>query len=278
MIAAPTTAEPERNLNRMKCLAVSLLLLFPFLVHAETLPFQLSITGEHVAITKSLELSDVGEGKTEINFDFEDRNGEPYHFDLKYKALPDNRSYPTNLDITLKDGKGNKRGYLFFAINKVAFLKEMETFGLIIDVEGKPVDLKFTFEANKKGTLRVNSLKDERFMQDTLLSKAGFQMIRPVLLPMTAEGERSQTYKLDNHPFNVNYTLKDTESGGVQFQYNLNATDGGNVHLLERIYFHAGSLETLREGMFAGKYFHQEAGTFKLVFYPVLGQTQPLGN
>ena len=44
---------------------------------------------------------------------------------------------------------------------------------------------------------------------------------------------------------------------------------------LERIYFNADSLETLREGMFAGKYFDKEAGTFKLVFYPTMGQTSP---
>ncbi len=64
-------------------------------------------------------------------------------------------------------------------------------------------------------------------------------------------------------------------NGGVQFQFNLNSTRDNKEHLLERIWFNADSLETLREGMFAGKYFDAEAGTIKLVFYPAQGQTQP---
>lgn len=246
-----------------------------FVAHAETLPFTLKISGDEFAVVKPLELSDVGEDKTAINFDFKNKQGKPYSFDLKYKKLASNRSYPTNLDITLKDGEGNKLGYLFFAINNVAFLKQMGVFGLIVNVDGIPVDVKFEFDARKKGELRVKDLEDERFVQDTLIPKAGFQMIRPVLIPMDGEGKRSKTYKLDNHPFNVNYTLQDLDSGLVEFQYNLNATDGGKEQLLERVYFQADSLKTLREGMFAGKYFHKEMGTFKLVFYPTMGQTQP---
>lgn len=258
-----------------KTLLSFLLLVSSTLLQAQTLPFQLKISGADISLNKSLQLSDLNEDKTKINFNFKDKSGKKYQFDLKYKKLPDNRSFPGNLDITLKNAQGEKLGYLFFAINGVDFLKKMGEFGLIIDVEGKPVDVKFIFDENKKGDFNVSGLDSERFVQDTLVPKFGFQMIRPVLIPQVKEGLRSQSYNLDSHPFNVNYTLLDIDNGLVQFQYNLNRKDGNKLHLLERIYFNADSLETLREGMFAGKYFDKEAGTFKLVFYPAMGQTSP---
>ena len=253
------------------------ILLFSFNTYAiaEILPFELSISGADININKSLELSDVGEGKTAINFSFEASTGKKYTFDLNYKKLPSNRSYPTNLDITLKDEKGSKLGYLFFANNGVQYLKKMGVFGLVVDVLGKPVDIKFTFEKNKKGNLNISSLGKERFVQDTLASKFNFQMIRPVILPKIEEGIRSQTYLLDSHPYSVNYTLKNLNGGLVQFQHDLYQLMEGKGHLLERIYFQADSVETLREAMFAGKYFHKNDGVFKLVFYPAMGQTEP---
>ncbi len=42
-----------------------------------------------------------------------------------------------------------------------------------------------------------------------------------------------------------------------------------------RLYYNADSLANLREGMFAGKYFDPKNGTFKLVYYPAMGQTEP---
>jgi hypothetical protein len=95
------------------------------------------------------------------------------------------------------------------------------------------------------------------------------------LLPLTEDGVRSQTYKLDDHPYAVNYTLEDIDAGNVEFQFNLSRTDGDDAHLLQRIYYHADSLATLRDGMFAGKYFDSEVGTIKLVYYPTKGQTTP---
>jgi len=86
---------------------------------ADTLPFELSITGKNFDVRESLELSGVGEGKTRIGRDFKDKFGKPFRFDLNYKALPENRSYPANLDITVSDGSGEKLGYLFFANNGV---------------------------------------------------------------------------------------------------------------------------------------------------------------
>lgn len=242
---------------------------------AETIPFHLSIKGAGIDVSKMLELSDVDEGKTKINFDLNDQSGKKYNFDLKYKKLPNNRSYPTNLDITFKDSKGNKLGYLFFANNGVKFLKQMGVFGLIVDVAGEPVDIKFTFDQNKKGNFNIDDLGDERFVQDTLVSKFNFQMIRPVVLPNTMPGVRSQTYSLDSHPYAVNYTIKNIDNGLVQFQHNLYQLKNGKEHLLKRIYFNADSLDTLREAMYAGKYFSENDGAFKLVFYPAMGQTTP---
>ncbi len=260
----------------MKTILLGILLfLFSSITIADILPFNLSITGAGININKSLELSDVGEGKTEINFDFADKSGKKYTFDLNYKKLPDNRSYPTNMNITLKDAKGNKLGYLFFALNNVTYLKKMGTFGLVVDVSGAPVDIKFIFDEKKEGNFSVDSLSEERFIQDTLVAKFNFQMIRPVILPLIEPGVRSKTYSLDAHPYAINYTLKNTDNGLVQFEHNLYQLIKGKEHLLEKIYFQADSLETLREAMFAGKYFHKEDGVFKLVFYPAMGQTEP---
>jgi hypothetical protein len=251
------------------------LLLFATIAVADVLPFELNIKGGDIDVHKSLELSDVGEGKTQVNFDFEGKSGNKYNFDLKYKSLPENRSYPANLDITLKDSDGNKLGYLFFANNGVQFLKKMGLFGLIVDIDGEPVDISFTFDKDAKGDFSVDDLGDERFIQDTLVPKHSFQMIRPVVLPEIEPGVRSATYSLDDHPYSINYTLKNIDNGLVQFQHNLYQKIKGESHLLERIYFNASSLEVLREAMYAGKYFHQEDGTFKLVFYPAMGQTEP---
>ncbi len=261
----------------MKKLTLGMMLLFSInsLTWAETLPFKLTIKGAGINIKKQLKLSDVGEGKTNINFDFKDTSDNSYNFDLIYKSLPSNRSYPTHLDITFKDGNGNKLGYLFFANNGVSFFKKMGVFGLIVDIDGKPVDLKFTFDSGKNSDFNIEGLGKERFIQDTLVSKFNFQMIRPVILPQTGPGIRSQTYRLDNHPYTVNYTLLDLDNGRVQFQHNLYQLNSNDEQLLERIYFEADSIETLREAMYAGKYFHKTDGAFKLVFYPAMGQTEP---
>ena len=239
------------------------------------LPFDLSITGKQFDLNKSLSISEAKEDKTKINFDFTNKTGKKYNFDLKYKVLPANRSYPTNLDVTIKDADGNKLGYIFWANNGTAALKRLGTIGMIVDVDGEPMDVKFTFGKDDKGSLRVKDLDGERYVSDTLIPKKGFQMIRPMLVPLVSKGVRKQSYDLDAHPFTIDYTLKDIDNGLVQFQYNLYKKDGDKTHLLERVYFNADSLETLRDGMFAGKYFDKDYGTFKLVFYPTMGQTAP---
>lgn len=259
-----------------KTLALLLLSSLPFSsLLAKDLPFTLSITGKNVDLKKELVISEANEDKTKINFDFKDKLGASYNFDLKYKQLPENRSYPSNLDITIKDGAGEKLGYIFWANNGTDALKRLGTIGMIIDVKGEPMDVKFTFDADDKGKLSVKDLDGERYVSDTLIPKKGFQMIRPMLVPIVSNGVRQQAYDLDAHPFKIDYTLKDIDNGLVQFQYNLYKKDGDKSHLLKRVYFNADSLETLRDGMFAGKYFDKEYGTFKLVFYPTMGQTEP---
>lgn len=259
----------------MKKVMFILMFIWVSQAQAQTLPFTLNISGHQIDEQRQLWLSDIGEGKTNIHFKFKSKQGKAYSFDLNYKKLAPNRSYPSNLDITLKDGAGNKLGYLFFAINKVAFLKQMGVFGFIIDVDGQPVDIQFTFDAKKQGKLRVSELSQERFVQDTLVPKFSFQMIRPVILEPKGKGVLSSTYRLDAHPYAVNYRLEDRSFGGVRFKHQLFAVSGKQQHLLETIYFDADSLSTLREAMYAGKYFHPKDGTFKLVFYPAMGQTEP---
>ncbi|BCG65399.1 MAG: hypothetical protein methR_P3231 [Methyloprofundus sp.] len=260
----------------MKKLAFSLLMFAcSQIVVAETLPFNLNIHGAGINIQKNLQLSDVGEGRTSINFIFSSDAGKQYQFDLNYKKLPSNRSYPANLDVTIKDMANNKLGYLFFANNNVRFFKKMGVFGLIVNIEGDPVDIRFTFDANKQANFRVAALDNERFIQDTLVPKFNFQMIRPVMLAQINNDVRSATYQLDDHPYTVNYSLVNTAQGLVEFQHNLYQLEGGQEQLLTRVYFQADSLTTLREAMYAGKYFHQQDGVFKLVFYPALGQTEP---
>ena len=242
---------------------------------AKDLPFTLDISGKNINLKKELVISEATEDKTNINFNFKDKLGADYNFDLKYKKLPDNRSYPSNLDITLKDGKGQKLGYIFWANNGTESLKKLGTIGMIVDINGEPMDLKFTFDADDKGNFSVKGLDDERYVSDTLIPKKGFQMIRPMLLPIVSDGVRQQAYDLDAHPFEIDLTLKDIDNGLVQLQYNLYKKDGDKDHLLKRTYFNADSIETLRDGMFAGKYFDKEYGTIKLVFYPTMGQTTP---
>ena len=87
----------------------------------------------------------------------------------------------------------------------------------------------------------------------------------------------SRSYAPDDHPLEVNDTLKDLDHGLVRFQFKLYRSEDGQRQLLERIYFNADRLATLREGMFAGKYFDADAGTYKRVFYPAQGQTAPAG-
>ncbi|SFV87410.1 hypothetical protein MNB_SUP05-SYMBIONT-5-666 [hydrothermal vent metagenome] len=165
-------------------------------------------------------------------------------------------------------------GYLFLANNGVSALKELGVFGLMVNINGQIVDFRFTFQ-NNIGHFDISTLSEERLIQDTLVPKFGFQMIRPIIAPKVDKNTRSQTYSLDAHPYSFNYTLKNINNGLVQFQHNLYQLKAGKENLLERIYFNASSLTVLREAMYASKYFHPQDGTFKLVFYPAMGQTEP---
>lgn len=242
------------------------------------LPFELKIKWWNIDISKNLLLSQVWWKNTEINFDFESEKWEKYNFDLKYKNLAKNRSYPTNLDITIKNWEWEKLWYLFWANNWIEFLKQMWEFWLIINIEWNPVDIKFIFDENISGNLTIENLWNERFVQDTLVSKFNFQMIRPIIVPKVNKNLRSVTYSLDNNPYSVNYSIKNLEKWVVQFQYNLYSTKNNSEELLERIYFNAKNIKTIREAMFAWKYFDKKDWAFKLVFYPTMGQLEPIKN
>ncbi|MEE9347717.1 MAG: hypothetical protein V3U82_05950 [Robiginitomaculum sp.] len=236
----------------------------------ESAPFTLTIKGDSIDFSKELTLGELGYGKTHITV-----SEGNYEFDLNYKALPSNRSYPANLDINLKmDGK--KRGYLFFAINDLRALKRMGVLGFETEIDGALVDVRLDFHSELPKVLRIDTLGDERLISDTLIGSKGFQMIRPMLLPLRSEGIRYQSYALDSHPFVMGYALRDLGGGGVAFEYDLTRPqESGEPRLAARFYYHAPNLSALREGMFAGKYFDADYGAIKLVYYPALGQTGP---
>jgi len=209
---------------------IAFTLLYSMGAYAITAPLNISITGAKFDVSKTTDLSDIGEGANDVNFDFKNADGEQYNFDLKYVALPSNRSYPTNLDITVTDKKGDKLGYLFWANNGIEALQGIGVFGIVVDIDGEPVDFRFTFDKKMNGELSVAELEDERFVQDTLVSKLGFQMIRPVVMPLVSKGVRSQTYALDDLEYAVNYTAKDIEHGLVEFQYNFYRAQDDEQH------------------------------------------------
>ncbi len=64
----------------------------------------------------------------------------------------------------------------------------------------------------------------------------------------------------------------------MEFQSCLSRREADGAHLLQRVYYQAGSLDTLREAMYASKYFDARDGAFKLVYYPAMGQTAPAGK
>jgi len=231
--------------------------------------FELSISGADILISKSLQLSDIGEGKTEINFSFEASAGKKYTFDLDYQCMPHTpSSYQASLNVTLTDEEGNKLGCLSFTSKGVQSLKKIGVLGFVVDVLEKPVNIEFSFQKDKKGNLDISSLDDEVFFQDTRAPKLDLNVILPVILATTEKGVRSQTHRLRCHPYSINYTLTNIGEGLVQFQHTLYQLVDGNEHLLERIYFQVDSLETLREVLYASMYFHENDGVFKLLFYP----------
>ena len=245
------------------------------LASAATYPFALHIQGSAFNTQERLAISDIGEGKTHLKVNFKSKGGKAYVLDMQYKKLAANRSYPANLDITVKDAQGHKFGYLFFALNRLAFLKQVGVFGFKVDIDGEPVDVQFVWSGHKKGHLQTKDLTQERFFQDTLVPKWGFQMIRPVVLKAKNSNTLSVTYNLDEHPYAVNYTIVNRANGGIRFKHQLYRLLQGQQHLVSSIYFNADDLKTLREVMYAGKHFDANDGVFKLVFYPALGQTEP---
>lgn len=238
------------------------------------LPYSLSLNGLASKETREVYLHALTSEEQNAEYTLTSTNNRQYTVQVQYKKLPDNRSFPSHLDITLKDESGQKLGYLFFAINHIAYLKQVGEFGLLVNDDGHLVDVRLSFNKVRHGDLSIDDLMEERFIQDTLMPSKGFQMIRPVVLEPDAADQLSKHFSLDAHPFEVEYRVKTIADGVVQFQHNLYRVIKGRRQLIERIYYNADSIDTLREGMYAAKYYDPEYGTIKLVYYPAMGQTQ----
>jgi len=240
--------------------------------------FDIQISGKNIdKESNSFELFSLTTQKnTPITHRFKSRQGKQYELMFKYKPLPDNRSYPGNLDITLSDSKGQKIGYLFFATNGIRALKSIGVFGLRVGDGNNLIDVRFIFDRQQRsGSLQLTDLSDERFVQDTLIPSEGFQMIRPVILDKDRDSRMYKAYALDSHPFEVSYSAVQMSPGIVEFRHNLNTTSDQAKPRLLQTYYRASSQENLRSAMFASKYFDSKYGAIKLVFYPALGQTEP---
>jgi len=238
-------------------------------------PFSIQVTGDNFsAPCTQYELFDFKTKITSITHAFKDSRGKKYKVTFDSNPLPSNRSYPSNLDITLLDSEDNKLGYLFFANNGIESLNDIGVFGFRVNDGGEMLDIRLIFDEKKSGALQLADLTDERFVQDTLMPSKNFQMIRPVLLKPVGK-QLSKGFSLDSHPFLVNFTAHQVNDGVVEFQHNLYANSENNDELLISTYYHADSMETLRLGMFASKFFDSEYGAIKLVYYPTQGQTEP---
>lgn len=244
------------------------------LCQAASLPFELGITGDEFEFHQRCEISDIDEGKTTQTVAFKSKSGVGYTIDWNYKKLPVNRSYPTNIDLNIKDAAGKKIGYLFWALNDISFLKKMGELGIVVNIEGKPVDFKLVFEHKSSGSLSEATFASEPLIQDTIVTSKNFQMIRPVLMTTFVAGESRKEFTLDAMPYKTNFTAKLAPNGVAKFEQNLISTSDGADRLLDRVYFSADSVETLRGAMYATNYFDRADGTIRMVFYPANGQRE----
>jgi hypothetical protein len=245
------------------------------MAYADTLPFDLKITGDNFNFSRQCEISDVGEGKTTQTIAFKSLDGAEFSIDWNYKKLPRNRSYPTNIDLNVKDASGKKIGYLFWALNDISFLRKMGEIGMVIDIDGKPVDFKLAFDSKTAGSISESAFLHEPLIQDTIVAKSNFQMIRPVILGRFSNGEAKKEFPLDAMPYKTNFTVNVKANGVARFEQNLISTASGSERLLDQVYFTADSIETLRGAMYATNYFDDKEGTMRMVFYPANGQTEP---
>jgi len=257
----------------MKSIITLITFLFTCTVFAKDI--NVHISSKTLNAKTSFSINDALSDTTVFEHTFKNNKHNAFSLQVKYKKLSKSRSYPRNLDITLKDSQGKKIGYLFFATNGVEALSELGEFGFISKHNDELIDVRFSLTRTNKGALSTRQLESERFIQDTLIPKVGFQMIRPVILPKVSEKKRSETFQLDHHPLAINYTAVDLPDGLLEFQHNLYETSNTSTSLISRVYFRANNLKTLRSVMYAGKYFSNEFGPIKLIFYPAMGQTHP---
>ncbi len=255
----------------IKLTSTIFILLFSLTACASTHQANLKISGDKFNFEQKIIISK----QKNTLIEFTNTNGKKFNLSLKYKSLPANRSYPNHLDLLVRGDKGNKLSYLFFALNSLEFLNEVGPWGIISNIENSPVKFEFSPNSSIARNLQLDDLQNERFIQDTLMPNKGFQMIRPVILEATSKNQISKGFNLDNHPYYVEYKAIQLEPGLIEFQHNLYENIGSTKRLLKTIFFRAGSLDTIRTAMFAGKYFNTSHGPIKLVFYPALGQTAP---
>ena len=236
----------------------------------------LRIRGKHFNVERGVRLGDPGSPTALVEFDFLSKTKSSYHFRFEHKALPSSRSYPRNLDITISDGKGEKLGYLFFALNDLSFLEKIGRFDLKVETSEGLANFEFLVAERPRGTLDFSVLEHERFVQDTLLETKSFQMIRPVIPAVSAPGLRRTEYPLDHFPYSVEYLARDIGSKRIEFEHNLYKMRAGEEKTLAlAVYFQANSLAELREVMFAARVFGLSDGPAKIVFYPTMGQLEP---
>ena len=243
-------------------------LLLSFASCASTHHTALKISGSS---SHNVEISD----KNKYKLNFKDSEKRDFKLSIGYKKLPSNRSFPNNIDLLITDSRGEKLSYLFFALNDLKFLSQVGEWGIVTRINGKLANFKFSDSTPLTRNLSLASLDNERFIQDTLMPQKNFQMIRPVIMEQVNSSQSSKGFDLDRHPYYVEYKAIQKEDGIVEFQHNLYRKIKNKQELINRIYFHSGSLKTIRLAMYAGKYFSSKDGPIKLVFYPALGQTEP---
>ena len=126
----------------------------------EQLPFTLTIKGNGLDTTESVMLGELGQSNTRYGLAMKPGDKGEYNFELNYKALPSNRSYPANLDINFSQN-GDKKGYLFWALNDLRALKRFGVIGFMVEVDGEMVDVKMDFGSDTAPSLKATDLGAE---------------------------------------------------------------------------------------------------------------------
>lgn len=263
-------------MNKLKLIFV-LLFTLPVTSCLASKKMTLTVKGKSIDYIEEINRSTLRQGA--FISSFESDGGKKLELDFKLKKLSGSRSFPKNVDITIKQS-AKKVGYLFFALNDILFLEKLGEFGLKIKLDSQLVDFNFSFGKLEGGDLDFNDLDTERFFQDTLIPSKGFQMIRPVVVPLISKDIREKEFLLDNHLYSVSYRIINIGNGVIRFEHSLYGIEKKKKELISQFYFSVNTLKDLRRVMYAYKSFNlaKDYGTAKLVFYPALGQLEPISK